>query len=367
MYSVSRSHASGVPVSSTRNLQKQWRSIRRRQFHLRQSKVTSVSFALLLKSAVTLYNRVKSGLTVTRAAGRRVASRGLTAIDLCNSVEVCQSPLDGRTCDWESKVIVRLSTFVALLVFIGGCAGGGSDTQQPPPPPPPAPTVNQYATSFPLTEYPISEGGKWLGGLSVGLDWSDIGTIANTNAYPVMQSGQYADATAILDPSTTGTWGSNETVVLKVYDSSPSTTMGEVAVRCHSALSANSSTGYEIGWRLHATSGAYNGVTRWNGPYGDFTSISALNQGPQYGVDDGDVIVVTCSQTGVITGYKCPGGANCVQQVQVTDTTFLAGTPGFGLDAPEGTQLDYGISCFAASDESIPNTVTASVLAGCGP
>jgi hypothetical protein len=242
-------------------------------------------------------------------------------------------------------------TVILLLAFIGGCGGSGAP-QSPPV------TVNEYATTFPATEYPISQGGKWIGGLSVGLDWSDIGTIANTNAYPVMQSGEFADATAILNPATTGTWGPNETVVLTVYDSSPSTTQGEVAVRCHSAISAHSSTGYEIGWRLHATSGAYNGVTRWNGAYGDVAQVGTLNQGAQYGVDDGDVVVATCSATGVITGYKCPGGANCVQQIQVTDTTFLDGTPGFGLDAPAGTQLDYGISCLAATDAPIPDVVS---------
>jgi hypothetical protein len=252
---------------------------------------------------------------------------------------------------------LRLSTTVfLLLVFTGGC--NTSDTQQPQPPQPPPVPANQYATEFPATEYPISQGGRWVGGLSTGVDWSDIGTVANTNAYPVMQSGQFADATAVLNPASTGTWGSNETVVLRVYDSSPGTTQGEVAVRCHSAISAHSSTGYEVGWRLHATSGAYNGVTRWNGAYGNFQQVGTLNEGSQFGVENEDVVVVTCSATGVITGYKCPNGANCVQQIQVTDTTFLDGTPGFGLDAPVGTQLNYGISCFAANDGPIPSVVT---------
>jgi len=251
------------------------------------------------------------------------------------------------------RIILLLSmTLLLFLAFNGGCKN--SDSGQPPPPP-----ANHYATTFPATEYPISQNGKWIGGLSTGLDWSNIGTVANTNAYPVMQSGSFADATAILNPAM-GTWGSNETVVLKVYDPSPGTTQGEVAVRCHSAISAHSSTGYEIGWRLHATSGAYNGVTRWNGAYGDFQQVGTLNQGSQYGVDDGDVIVVTCSASGVITGYKCPGGANCSQQVQVTDTTFLNGTPGFGLDAPTGTQLNYGISCFSANDGPIQGVVSPS-------
>ena len=134
---------------------------------------------------------------------------------------------------------VRLPITIFLLVVY---VNGFTDTQQLS-----LATTNKYATRFSVTEYPISERGKWVGGLSTGLDWSDIGAVANTNAYPVMQVGEYADATAVLNPATTGEWGSNETVVLKVYDSSPGTTQGEVAVRCHSAISAHSSTGYEIG------------------------------------------------------------------------------------------------------------------------
>jgi hypothetical protein len=145
---------------------------------------------------------------------------------------------------------------------------------------------------------------------------------------------------------------------LKVYDSSPGTTQGEVAVRCHSAISAHSNTGYEIGWRLHASPGAYNGVTRWNGRYGNFEQVGTLNRGPQYGLEHGDVVVVTCSEAGVITGYKCQGGANCIQQIQVRDTKFLGGTPGFGLDAPNGTQLSYGISSFSASDGPIQSVTS---------
>jgi hypothetical protein len=34
-----------------------------------------------------------------------------------------------------------------------------------------------YATKFPLAEFPMSEGGNWIGGDTVGLDWSDLGTI----------------------------------------------------------------------------------------------------------------------------------------------------------------------------------------------
>ena len=33
-----------------------------------------------------------------------------------------------------------------------------------------------YTTNFPLMENPISEGGNWVNGQAVGLDWTDIRT-----------------------------------------------------------------------------------------------------------------------------------------------------------------------------------------------
>src|ERR1700729_3247334 len=33
-----------------------------------------------------------------------------------------------------------------------------------------------YTTNFPLTENPISEGGKWINGQKDGVDWTDVRT-----------------------------------------------------------------------------------------------------------------------------------------------------------------------------------------------
>ena len=69
-------------------------------------------------------------------------------------------------------VIVRwLITFVIVLLFwclaIHGvsvlptaCTSAG--------------THRTYTTNFPLTENPISEGGKWTNGQTVGLDWANM-------------------------------------------------------------------------------------------------------------------------------------------------------------------------------------------------
>jgi hypothetical protein len=38
--------------------------------------------------------------------------------------------------------------------------------------------AHRYTTNFPLTENPISEGGRWINGGAVGLDWTNVSTKA---------------------------------------------------------------------------------------------------------------------------------------------------------------------------------------------
>jgi len=52
-----------------------------------------------------------------------------------------------------------------------------------------------YITSFPLTENPISEGGKWINGLTTGLDWSDVRTVSGIAYNDQTKDAHYNDAT----------------------------------------------------------------------------------------------------------------------------------------------------------------------------
>src|SRR5215472_4668227 len=62
-----------------------------------------------------------------------------------------------------------------------------------------------YVTTFPNDEFPISEGGIWMGGRTVGLDWSDLGTVRGHSYGRVIGSG-YDDPTALLS----GSWGPDQ-------------------------------------------------------------------------------------------------------------------------------------------------------------
>src|SRR5271157_3059098 len=66
-------------------------------------------------------------------------------------------------------------------------------------------THGTYTTNFPLTEKPISEGGKWECGRTVGLDWVDIETIPGHAFGLQLGTGGFDNSTALL----TGTWGPN--------------------------------------------------------------------------------------------------------------------------------------------------------------
>src|SRR5580693_8331117 len=125
-----------------------------------------------------------------------------------------------------------------------------------------------YSTSFPLTENPISEGGKWVNGRATGLDWTNILTTANVKAYG-SNSGinpGYDDSTAVLQ--NIGPWGPNQTLSGVVFLSSVNNGFDqEVELRLNTTISAHSITGYSCTFSLRNDGGQYFQVGRWNGPF----------------------------------------------------------------------------------------------------
>jgi hypothetical protein len=204
-----------------------------------------------------------------------------------------------------------------------------------------------YTTTFPLTENPISEGGNWINGGTVGLDWTNVSTTPGL-AIGHEVGALFTDATALL----TGTWGPNQQVSATVHSVNQNDgCYQEVELRLRSALSAHVSTGYEVMFKASQTSQAYVAIARWNGALGNFTQLGVQN-GAQYGVKTGDVVMATIVGN-VITAYK-----NGVQVLQVTDNTFTSGAPGMGFNLDNGpsypgcsgTNGDYGFTSLTAMD-----------------
>ena len=196
-----------------------------------------------------------------------------------------------------------------------------------------------------MTENPISEGGRWINGGAVGLDWTNVSTTPGL-AIGHQVGADYTDATALL----TGTWGPDQQVSATVYSVSQNDACyQEVELRLRSTLVAHIATGYEIMFKASQTSAAYVVIARWNGPLGDFTPLGSV-RGARVGVRTGDVVTGTVVGN-VITAYKNGG-----LLLRVGDTTFTTGAPGMGFNlqsAPAGcagTNGDYGFTSFAATD-----------------
>jgi hypothetical protein len=214
---------------------------------------------------------------------------------------------------------------------------------------PPTGLHGTYTTHFPLTENPISEGGKWECGRTVGLDWVDIETIPGRAFGLQLGTGGFDDATALL----TGAWGPNQVAQGTVFCTITPRNQRvekELSLRLRSSLSAHSCTGYEINFRCTNGTDAFAEIVRWEGPFSDFSNL-IHHDGREYAIRDGDVIKAT------IIGNVISGYINGWKVVEVTDNTFATGQPGMGiwLRGYEGNTTalnhDYGFSDFMASDD----------------
>ena len=218
-----------------------------------------------------------------------------------------------------------------------------------------AAVAQSYTTNFPLTENPISEGGKWINGGVVGLDWTNVqttpgfafGTMPGTEGSP-----GYADSWALLS----GTWGQDQTAQATINASSTNDACNqEIELVLRGNLSAHVATGYEITVKAADDSNSYLIIVRWNGPYGGFTYLVNNLVGPAYGVKTGDVFEATIVGN-VITAY-----INGVQKAQVTDYWYATGHPGMGFYLGHtnyafcaGTNAGYGFSNYTAVASSSP-------------
>ena len=114
----------------------------------------------------------------------------------------------------------------------------------------------------------------------------------------------------------------------------------EVEIRLRSSMTPHSCTGYEVFFRCLKTDAGYAEIVRWNGAIGKFTSLKKLI-GPQYGVQDGDVIEAS------IVGSSITGYINGVEVISATDDRYPTGSPGIGFNFFVGdTNVDHGLRSF---------------------
>jgi uncharacterized protein YjdB len=266
---------------------------------------------------------------------------GQTQQFVATATDANGTPIPGITFTWtsSSSAVASISSTglvtglsggaTAITASAGGVTSSGVQLQV-------TTGARVYTTNFPLTENPISEGGNWINGQVVGLDWKNARTTPGLAFGTQTGNGGYDDTVALL----TGTWGPDQTVEATVYtvNQNPSI-FEEVELRLRSSLSANSCTGYEV---LFGVNG-YIQIVRWNGPLGNFTALaSAASALPT----TGDVVKAT------IVGSTITAYLNGVQKLQVIDSTYPSGRPGMGffLQGASGVNGDYGFTIFTASD-----------------
>ncbi len=201
-----------------------------------------------------------------------------------------------------------------------------------------------YATAFPGTENPLSQGGAWLNGGTDGLAFRDVQcTPGFAFGTAPSASPPYDDPTAIL----AGEWGPNQTVEATVrVDAIEPGVNQEVELRLHSTIGPGRISGYEVLFSI--TTNHYIEIMRWEGnstDIGQFTSIRFLGSGS---TGDGGFVspqlltgyrlkATIDPTTGLIRGFvdslgDAPSnGSGYVLMVEGTDTTYRSGAPGIGF------------------------------------
>jgi hypothetical protein len=208
-----------------------------------------------------------------------------------------------------------------------------------------------YTSNFLLTENPISEGGRWINGGAVGLDWTNVSTTPGL-AIGHQVGASFTDATALL----TGTWGPDQLATATVHTVNQNDAcFQESELRLRSSISAHSNKGYEVSFKMSQTSEAYVIIVRWNGPVGSFDYLFNPTHNATFGVKNGDVL------SAKIVGNTITAYINGVQKAQaditsIGGTVYTTGTPGMGFNlenAPagcSGTNGDYGFTSYTATD-----------------
>ena len=219
-------------------------------------------------------------------------------------------------------------------------AGGTSAATTPCP----ATSSGTYSTDFGTTENPLSEGGKWVNGKQVGVDWNNVQTTGGA-AYASVVSGvlpasRYNDSVAHVSTSQL-TFNANQYsqgVVTRAAGYSPSG-QHEIELLLRFQITANNARGYEVLWG-HAGNLA---IVRWNGPLANYSSIfGGTNIGAAV---EGDTLKAQIVGS-TITVYK-----NGVQVATASDSMFATGQPGIGFwPVDSSTPTNYGWKSYEAGN-----------------
>lgn len=206
-----------------------------------------------------------------------------------------------------------------------------------------------YATNFPLTENPISEGGRWISGGITGY-FQDVRTTPGfANGLAPSQDAPAPpprdDPTAVL----AGNWGPTQTAEATVVVAASPQLYEEVELRLRTTITASGSniSGYEVLFSV-APANPYVEIVRWDGALypGDITTSLAFTTATARVT--GNRIKATIDAAGLISAYLDTGSGYQLI-LSVTDTTYASGAPGIGFFSNSGAPMaGFGLSSFSA-------------------
>jgi len=208
----------------------------------------------------------------------------------------------------------------------------------------PTGSVNTYSTDFNSTENPISDGGNWIDGKVVGLDWNNPRTTPG-HAFASVLSGatgsRYDDSIAHLSTSF-ATFTANQFAqgtVFKVAGYGAASHEIELLLRFQTT--AHNARGYEVLWG----NAGYIAIVRWNGPVGNYTPLYDPGAGSISVPVDGDVLRAEIIGS-TITVYK-----NGTRVATASDSTYGSGQPGMGFWPVDGaTPQNLGLKSYQAGN-----------------
>ncbi len=220
-----------------------------------------------------------------------------------------------------------------LLFSLLLCSCSGEPRGRLPPASATGATV-RYATSFDLTENPISEAGYWRRAAN---SWTNVRT-ANGNAFGTNgRANRYDDSYALLSG-----FGPNQQAqaVIQRSPELASDVTHEVELLLRFSDGAGYARGYEC---LFAYFGGVQ-IVRWNGAVGDFTVLKILRGAERMGreLQSGDRIKATILGT-VISVY-----INDELMAETEDSTFVTGQPGISFfTRPGGNSAHLALSSYS--------------------
>lgn len=181
-----------------------------------------------------------------------------------------------------------------------------------------------YSTSFPATENPIDEGGRWRNGGAVGIDWTNMRTgLGDDGTTQIAYGTQSVHGTPPFDDSIAclSGYGPDHQITGTIYRGPEITNQQEVELHVRCSMVANSIQTYELDIDNRQTKVSW---VRWDGAINSFVSLANTNTN----VVTSDGAVWTARVVGKILTAICNGVTVLTYDTTGDSTKYSSGNPG---------------------------------------